>query len=155
MRHLVSAAQGLYIYAATVLRFVGRTDTQYDPQELLHMVLERSEQCFNNGSSRTPFQELDDFYALVLQRIPITLHPSIQLFLSLMVFEYMEGNVFTRVGIRSTGNALRFTEAKTKMLCGELVAVVCHNKPCGISVANKNLSSLGTAPDRSCSASST
>lgn len=55
LHSLVSAARGLYIYAATILRFVGRTDTRYDPEELLHMVVEHFEQRFYNDSSKTPF----------------------------------------------------------------------------------------------------
>ncbi|EKM78445.1 hypothetical protein AGABI1DRAFT_60654, partial [Agaricus bisporus var. burnettii JB137-S8] len=70
MHALVSAAQGLYIYAATVLRFVGRTDTQYDPQELLDIVLKASAQSSDDGSMKSPFEELDAFYTLILQRVP-------------------------------------------------------------------------------------
>ncbi|XP_006455291.1 hypothetical protein AGABI2DRAFT_121220 [Agaricus bisporus var. bisporus H97] len=138
IRTLVSAAQGLYIYAATVLRFVGRTDTQYDPQELLHIVLTASSQCSYGSSMRTPFEELDAFYTLILQRVPSGLLSSIQLLLSLMVLRDLDGEVLT--SIRLLSNMLRLTETKMKLLCGELVAVVHH----GISNSNQGSSSLDT-----------
>ncbi|XP_006455290.1 hypothetical protein AGABI2DRAFT_121219 [Agaricus bisporus var. bisporus H97] len=137
---LVSAAQGLYIYAATVLRFVGRTDTQYDPQELLHIVLTASTQCSYGGSMRTPFEDLDAFYTLILQRVPDALLSSIQLMLSFMVADDTGDDV--QVGIRRLGNVLQLTESKMTMLCGELAAVVYRTKPCGISVTDHDSSSF-------------
>ncbi|KAF7762493.1 hypothetical protein Agabi119p4_9086 [Agaricus bisporus var. burnettii] len=139
---LVSAAQGLYIYAATVLRFVGRTDTQYDPQELLHIVLTASTKCPYGSSMRTPFEELDAFYTLILQRVPNGLLSSIQLLLSSMVLRNVDGKVLTR--IRLLSNMLRLSKPKMKMLCGELVAVVHH----GISITNQGSSSLDTTSYR-------
>ncbi|XP_006455292.1 hypothetical protein AGABI2DRAFT_121221 [Agaricus bisporus var. bisporus H97] len=139
---LVSAAQGLYIYAATVLRFVGRTDTQYDPQELLHIVLTASTKCPYGSSMRTPFEELDAFYTLILQRVPNGLLSSIQLLLSSMVLRNVDGKVLIR--IRLLSNMLRLTKPKMKMLCGELVAVVHH----GISITNQGSSSLDTTSYR-------
>ncbi|EKM78462.1 hypothetical protein AGABI1DRAFT_129568 [Agaricus bisporus var. burnettii JB137-S8] len=119
---LVSAAQGLYIYAATVLRFIGRTDTQYDPQELLHIVLKASTQG-PNGSSTRPFEELDAFYTSILQCVPDALHSSVQLLLSFMALDRIEGGR-TSGGIHFLCNVLRFSEIKLKMLCGELAAII-------------------------------
>jgi hypothetical protein len=134
MRHLVSATQGLYIYAATVLRFVGQRKTEHDPQELLRMVLK-------NSSKRTPLEALDDFYTLILQRIPDELHSSILLFLSFVVFDTLDSA--SPVGIRLLSNALGFTEAKVKMLGGELIAVV-HHRPSKFAI-NQGLDSLEEA----------
>ncbi|XP_006455325.1 hypothetical protein AGABI2DRAFT_209759 [Agaricus bisporus var. bisporus H97] len=140
MHTLVSAAQGLYIYAATVLRFVGRTDTQYDPQELLHIVLETSAQSSDGGSVRTPFEELDAFYTLILQRVPNGLLSSIQLVLYTMVLMHLDGEHMS--SIRLLSNMLRLTETKMKMLCGELVAVVHHIESYGRSNTTEDFSSF-------------
>ncbi|KAF7762216.1 hypothetical protein Agabi119p4_8809 [Agaricus bisporus var. burnettii] len=150
MHALVSAAQGLYIYAATVLRFVGRTDTQYDPQELLDIVLKASTQSSDDGSMRTPFEELDAFYTLILQRVPDGLLSTIQLLLSSMVLRNLGGEVLISIYLLS--NMLRLTETKMKMLCGELVAVVHHNENYGMINITQDSSSLGTTSYQ-CSAS--
>ncbi|KAF7762492.1 hypothetical protein Agabi119p4_9085 [Agaricus bisporus var. burnettii] len=147
---LVSAAQGLYIYAATVLRFVGRTDTQYDPQELLDIVLKASAQSSDGGSMRTPFEELDAFYTLILQRVPDGLLSSIRLLLSSMVLGNLGGEVLISIYLLS--NMLRLTETKMKMLCGELVAVVHHNENYGMINITQDSSPLGTTSYQ-CSAS--
>ncbi|EKM78492.1 hypothetical protein AGABI1DRAFT_107658 [Agaricus bisporus var. burnettii JB137-S8] len=143
---LVSAARGLYIYAATLLRFVGRTDTQYDPQELLHIVLKSSAQGSAGGLMRTPFEELDAFYILILQRVPNGLLSSIQLLLSSMVLRHLDGEILT--SMRLSSNMLRLTETKMRMLCGELVAVVRHIKPSGITITSQDSTSLGTISHR-------
>jgi hypothetical protein len=142
---LVSAAQGLYIYAATVLRFVGRTDTQYDPQELLRMVVKGSAQGSDGSPVRTPFEELDSFYTLILRRVPDELHSSVQLFLSLMVFHLEDFGTQAGACIRFASNALGITETKTKMLCSELTAVACYTRPSGISATDQDASSSGIA----------
>lgn len=75
------------------------------------------------------------------------LHPSSQLLLSLMAFQRMNGNTYETVGMRSAGNALGFTEAKIKLLCGELVAVVRRHKTYDLSTVKESPSSLGAISD--------
>jgi hypothetical protein len=144
IRNLVSATQGLFIYAATVLRFVEQRKTQHDPQELLRMVLRNSSPGQDEISTRTPFEALDDFYTLILQRIPDELHSSIQLFLSFMAFDNVDS--VSPVGMRLLGNALGFTEVKAKMLRGELGAVVCYRPS---KFANQDFDSEEAAPSQS------
>jgi hypothetical protein len=123
-------------------------DTQYDPQELLRMVTKASLHCSNSGSMRSIFEELDAFYTLILKRVPNELHSSVQLFLSFMLFDRRTGEKPTGIRIRFASNALRITEAKTKMLCSELAAVACYSRPYGISVASQGASSSGSAPQQ-------
>jgi NACHT domain len=64
---LVKRASGLFIYAATVCRFI-RDDEERSPQELLNLVMEDSrEQPYSEIPNRLPTQGLDNIYTQILQ----------------------------------------------------------------------------------------
>jgi len=60
IQKLVEKAAGLFIYAATVYRFIG--DDNYTPEEQLSMILEDHE-----SPSQSPTKHLDDMYTKLLQ----------------------------------------------------------------------------------------
>jgi hypothetical protein len=64
---LVKKASGLFIYAATVYRFI-KDDEERSPQELLNFVTEDSrEQLYSEIPYRLPTQGLDKIYIQILQ----------------------------------------------------------------------------------------
>jgi hypothetical protein len=72
IKHLIERADGLFIYAATVCRFI-KGDGQWLPQDLLDLVLPdtRSGQLLKWGRdvpSQLPTWELDEIYTQILQR---------------------------------------------------------------------------------------
>jgi hypothetical protein len=79
---LVDLTDGLFIYAATAIRFVGQTNSSFDPQELLNAILESS--VHEAEGPKPPMSELDNFYALILRRIPPELLPDILCLFSLI-----------------------------------------------------------------------
>ncbi|KAF9444504.1 hypothetical protein P691DRAFT_837007 [Macrolepiota fuliginosa MF-IS2] len=104
---LVAAAAGIFVYAATVLRFIDHLPS-LDPDEALHIVLaiiSRNAQATSISSSKLVFAELDEFYTLIMQRIPVHVLPSVQLFLAVM---FLGGNTFDWSAI-FLSNVLRVT----------------------------------------------
>ncbi|KAH8585978.1 putative F-box and wd40 domain protein [Bisporella sp. PMI_857] len=68
---LVQKAEGLFIYAATVYRFI-KGDDEWPPQDLLDMFLrsassDRQDKWKHNNSFTSPTWELDDTYTKILQ----------------------------------------------------------------------------------------
>jgi hypothetical protein len=64
---LVQKADGLFIHAATVCRFVGNART--DPKERLALVLEGSKIGSEDSEEESPTGKLDELYTTVLQRL--------------------------------------------------------------------------------------
>ncbi|KAJ3554413.1 hypothetical protein NP233_g12426 [Leucocoprinus birnbaumii] len=78
LEKLVELAAGLFIYAATVLRFIGQPSPS-GPEGQLRAVLALYEHTFNGSSprfnSKHPLSELDTFYTLIMQQIPQEILP--------------------------------------------------------------------------------
>ncbi|KAJ3564027.1 hypothetical protein NP233_g8557 [Leucocoprinus birnbaumii] len=78
LEKLVELAAGLFIYAATVLRFIGQPSPS-GPEGQLRAVLALYEHTFNGSSprfsSKHPLSELDSFYTLIMQQIPQEILP--------------------------------------------------------------------------------
>ncbi|KAF5345262.1 hypothetical protein D9756_011418 [Leucocoprinus leucothites] len=67
---LVEHAAGLFIFAATVMRFIS-DDNSFGPQDQLRIVLEFLEGVSaRNDGPGNPLEEMDSFYMLIMQRIP-------------------------------------------------------------------------------------
>lgn len=125
---LVNAAAGLFIYAATVLRFVGSPSSQ-GPEELLSAVLKviserRHNRLIDHGEAR-PFAGLDAFYTLIMQRIPINIRHSVQLVLADMCLYEAGTASFSAIQV---ANSLSFSETKFRTVCNELHAVLFFQK---------------------------
>ncbi|KAF9446021.1 hypothetical protein P691DRAFT_709325 [Macrolepiota fuliginosa MF-IS2] len=67
---LVDMSAGLFVYAATVLKFVGDPDAM-DPEEQLQAVLSlRTGNPLPSNIQQSPTEELDALYTLIMKRIP-------------------------------------------------------------------------------------
>ncbi|KAF9443082.1 hypothetical protein P691DRAFT_779085 [Macrolepiota fuliginosa MF-IS2] len=80
---LVRAANGLFVYVATAVRFIAQPGSL--PDESLHEILATiSNKCYKYtaiGAPLSPFTELDAFYMLIMERIPSHILPAVLLFL--------------------------------------------------------------------------
>lgn len=125
MKMLVNAAAGLFIYAATVLRFVDMSSP--DPNEPLNAILDivSGTNTTANSSHRPAFAELDIFYQLILRRIPDHSLPLVRLFLAFILLSPFRSSH----GAILSGNLLRFSEAKFWAICDELHAVLHRDRP--------------------------
>ncbi|KAF9445134.1 hypothetical protein P691DRAFT_777781 [Macrolepiota fuliginosa MF-IS2] len=75
IQELVSRSAGLFIYASTVLRYVGEGG-RLGPEEQLRTVL-----CLPSDSSQNPWSRLDAFYTLVMEQVPKEILPNTLKFL--------------------------------------------------------------------------
>jgi hypothetical protein len=121
---LVAAAAGLFIYPATLIRFMDRTCRS--PEELMNIVhgsfaSPGGPRTLSAEGSHQLFAELDAFYTLILRRIPVDIFPTVQLLLALAVMTPFESCVWGAVGL---SNLLGFSEAKFRLVCSELHAVL-------------------------------
>ncbi|KAF9443942.1 hypothetical protein P691DRAFT_808121 [Macrolepiota fuliginosa MF-IS2] len=73
---LVNLSGGLFIYASTVVRFIGDRDS-LGPEGQLRAVLALSTSVAR-GLSEHPLSELDFFYLLIMQRIPVKILQTVQ-----------------------------------------------------------------------------
>ncbi|KAF7761962.1 hypothetical protein Agabi119p4_9954 [Agaricus bisporus var. burnettii] len=120
---LIDMTDGLFIYAATVVRFVGQTSGSYDPPELLKAILNSSSR--DQYGPKLPMAELDAFYTLILQRIPRELLPDILTFFSLIVTPKHDA---TR-SIAFVSNLLGISRIKMQTICNLLSAVLRLSNP--------------------------
>lgn len=115
MEKLVRASGGLFIYAKTVLRFVGHPDS-LNPEELLRAiiaVISNRNQC----SFVTEFAELAAFYLLIMERIPMKMLPIIHRVLAFLSWKGESSAILL-------ANYLGLTKAEVEAACGQLSAVV-------------------------------
>ncbi|KAJ3572346.1 hypothetical protein NP233_g3148 [Leucocoprinus birnbaumii] len=138
---LVNAAAGLFIYPATIIRFVDQTGRA--PEELLKLVLgalgasSGHRSIGSNGATIQPFAELDAFYMLIMRRIPENLLPSVQLLLTLAIMTPFESCTWSAIGL---SNMLGFSESQFRLVCNELHAVLHFQEA----------DALGAHPDLPC-----
>ncbi|KXN92049.1 hypothetical protein AN958_10036 [Leucoagaricus sp. SymC.cos] len=121
---LVNASAGLFIYAATVLRFVGKSNLA-GPEELLQMVVSAintgSEMLTTGVAATNPFEALDTFYLLIMHQIPDNMLLLVRCLILLASFapETEHGGVAMQLG-----NLLGTSEMKFTLVCNKLHAVL-------------------------------
>jgi hypothetical protein len=119
---LVAASAGLFIYAATVLRFVenSRSLRLEDPLEtVLDIISERD----TISSTANPFTEIDVLYTLIMQRVPNNILPSVQLLFGDMLLDDYKG-LWSAI---EEGNCLGISEVEFKNLCNHVRAVLRYH----------------------------
>ncbi|KAF9440411.1 hypothetical protein P691DRAFT_767801 [Macrolepiota fuliginosa MF-IS2] len=137
---LVNLSAGLWIYPATIVRFVRDPDSS--PVEQLSTVLALAKDSNRKASSGHPLTELDLFYTFIMRRIPSKILPIIQRILLLNHYlNYYFSSTFSSglKGIRNVGlgiviaNALGLTEFHFRNACVSLHSVLTfESPPCGI-----------------------
>ncbi|XP_006456141.1 hypothetical protein AGABI2DRAFT_146070 [Agaricus bisporus var. bisporus H97] len=122
IRKVVEASAGLFIYAATVLRFVesSRSLRLEEPlQIVLNIISERS----TVSNTATIFTEIDVLYTLIMQRVPSGVLPSVQLLFADMLLDGYKG-LWSAI---EEGNCLGLSEVEFRSLCSHVRAVLCYH----------------------------
>ncbi|KAF9439935.1 hypothetical protein P691DRAFT_740251 [Macrolepiota fuliginosa MF-IS2] len=76
MGTLINLSGGLFIYANTIVRFIGDNDS-LGPEDQLGAVIALATSV-TKGSSEHPLSELDFFYQLIMQRVPAKIIQTVQ-----------------------------------------------------------------------------
>ncbi|KAF5359466.1 hypothetical protein D9756_003662 [Leucocoprinus leucothites] len=74
---LVDRGAGLWIYVATMVRFI-KDENSYGPEDQLRIVLEFAKGISTNVEVDNPLAEMDFFYTLIMQRIPPKLRRTVR-----------------------------------------------------------------------------
>lgn len=68
IRRLVDQSSGLFVYAATIIRYIGQDSCTSGPEERLQSVLKLGRERV--GSDGNPLSALDRFYTLTMEQVP-------------------------------------------------------------------------------------
>ncbi|KAJ3576864.1 hypothetical protein NP233_g145 [Leucocoprinus birnbaumii] len=74
---LVERGAGLWIYVSTIIRFIKDEDT-FGPEDQLRIFLEFAESVTNRAGPNNPLAEMDFFYTLILEQIPLSIRTTIR-----------------------------------------------------------------------------
>lgn len=121
---LVCLSAGLFVYPATVIRFIGEHNS-LGPVDQLHAVLALATRG-GKANSDHPLAELDLFYTLIMRQIPSKILPTIQKVLLLKSFPpiYSFLEVSELVGAIEFANILALTEPQFRKACSTLHSVL-------------------------------
>lgn len=125
---IIDAAKGSFIYARTVIRFVGHPD-KIGPQKRLHIIIDfilHRRKCDHNASDGigSPFAELDVFYTTILRRIPTDIFPSVHLLLTFVCKAKGRPPSAT-----VTANALKLSKDQFEMICKHASDIIHFRDP--------------------------
>ncbi|KAF9443084.1 hypothetical protein P691DRAFT_680260, partial [Macrolepiota fuliginosa MF-IS2] len=122
---LVRAANGLFVYVATAVRFIAQPGSLLDKS--LHAILaaisNHGYKYMAIGTPTSPFAELDAFYMLIMQRIPTQILPAVLLFLNFLCIS-SHGLSANQRSVILISNLLGCSELTFKAICNQLSAVV-------------------------------
>ncbi|KAJ3559731.1 hypothetical protein NP233_g11188 [Leucocoprinus birnbaumii] len=74
---LVQHAAGLWIYVATIVRFI-RNENSFGPQDQLRIVIDFLKDVSTKLESHNPLSEMDLFYTLILEQIPLAIRTTVR-----------------------------------------------------------------------------
>lgn len=120
---LVRASAGLFVYPASVLRFIDQFPSPA-PDEPLRAVLAAIQQSNGGprvGDTKSPFAELDAFYLLIMQRIPKEILPFVQLLFADLLLDGVGDHQWSAI---YQGNKLGLSEIQFKGVCNQVHAVL-------------------------------
>ncbi|KAF9448409.1 hypothetical protein P691DRAFT_759930 [Macrolepiota fuliginosa MF-IS2] len=121
---LVKLSAGLFIYAATLIRFVGNHKS-LGPVDQLRAVLALG-RLNRKAISLQPLSELDHFYILIMQSIPSEVLPRVQAILLLLthVRSWRPRVIHTGNPIPYIANTLGISESQFRNACSALHSVL-------------------------------
>ncbi|EKM77694.1 hypothetical protein AGABI1DRAFT_93069 [Agaricus bisporus var. burnettii JB137-S8] len=122
VRKVVEASAGLFIYAATVLRFV-ENSWSLRLQEPLETVLDIISERSTVSNTATIFAEIDVLYTLIMQRVPSGVLPSVQLLFADMLLDGYKG----LWSAMEEGNCIGLSKVEFRSLCSHVRAVLCYH----------------------------
>jgi hypothetical protein len=118
---LVKAADGMFIYGATALRFID--DPQWlSLEEPLQLILESTSSTAD--PSLSPFADMDALYLLIMERIPARALPLVSLVLTFLCRYSAFSNTMTVYGTSMLGNCLGMSEMEVRAVCGHLSSIL-------------------------------
>ncbi|KAJ3563480.1 hypothetical protein NP233_g8918 [Leucocoprinus birnbaumii] len=86
---IITAASGLFAYAATIIRFIGDSSSS-EPVARLQLVIDLIDGEFRCRTNSQPMAHLDALYRYIITQIPSSDLPRTREFLSAMVLEHPE-----------------------------------------------------------------
>ncbi len=116
---LVDLSAGLFIYTATIVRFL-RERNSLGPVDQLQAVLSLATRVAVNGSGH-PLAELDTFYTLIMRRVPSKILPMLKKILLLNVFS-PQSYMYKRTNLII--NILGISDQQFQNACGSLHSVL-------------------------------
>ncbi|KAF9450119.1 hypothetical protein P691DRAFT_701940 [Macrolepiota fuliginosa MF-IS2] len=128
---LVNVSAGLWIYPATLVRFIRDPDSS--PVDQLDAVLALFKEGNGRTSSGHPLMELDLFYTLIMRRVPSRILPVVQRILllfessSMAVSQPFDWVKFGEVVNRPIVKVLGLSELQFENACSSLRAVLKFN----------------------------
>ncbi|KAF9445227.1 hypothetical protein P691DRAFT_735308 [Macrolepiota fuliginosa MF-IS2] len=147
---LVNLSGGLFIYAATVIRFIGNHNL-LGPVDQLHAVLALASSNKEIGLVH-PLSELDLFYTLIMRCVPPRVLPRVQAIL-LVRFGLRTENLRAIQAIWDvpsvTANIIGLTEAQFRNACGSLHSVLELDRSLGIKFYHASFMDFLRDPSRS------
>ncbi|KAF9447050.1 hypothetical protein P691DRAFT_803013 [Macrolepiota fuliginosa MF-IS2] len=147
---LVNLSGGLFIYAATVIRFVGSHES-VGPVDQLRAILALASD--KGTDSAHPLSELDLFYTLIMQRIPPRTLLRIQAILLLTFFARTTKPGFCRnpqmASSPQIANMIGLSEPQLRNACGSLHSVLELNSSQEIRFYHASFMDFLRAPRRS------
>ncbi|KAF5359606.1 hypothetical protein D9756_003103 [Leucocoprinus leucothites] len=128
---LVNLCAGLFIYAATIERFV-HMENSLGPVSQLRTVLRLASNARERGYTAHPLHELDLFYTLIMEQVPLELLPVMQRILLLRSLNLP----FVLDGTR-IANVLGLDQPQFQHICSFLHSVLELENPDGDSTSIK------------------
>ncbi|KAF9441929.1 hypothetical protein P691DRAFT_850195 [Macrolepiota fuliginosa MF-IS2] len=148
---LVNLSGGLFVYAATVLRFVGSHESLGLVDQLRAILMLASD---NRGTdSAHPLSELDLFYTLIMRRVPPGILPrilAILLFVTLIKRDELVGEShFKLTLIPWIAKMIGLSEPQCRNACGSLQSVLKLDSSLGIKFYHTSFVDFLLDPSRS------
>ncbi|KAJ3567306.1 hypothetical protein NP233_g6450 [Leucocoprinus birnbaumii] len=95
---LVERGAGLWIYVSTIIRFIN-DENSFGPEDQLRIVLEFVENVSNKVGQDNPLAEMDFFYTLIMQRIPLNIRTTVRKILLINSLDYHVLGIVNTLGL--------------------------------------------------------
>ncbi|KAF5347623.1 hypothetical protein D9756_010667 [Leucocoprinus leucothites] len=112
---LVERGAGLWVYIAIMVRFI-KDENSYGPKDQLRIVLEFAKDVFGKAGVDNPLAEMDFFYILIMQRIPLKLRPTVQ--------KILLAHSTAQLNPKMIANALCLSKEQLRCACASIQSVM-------------------------------
>ncbi|KAF9440575.1 hypothetical protein P691DRAFT_93416 [Macrolepiota fuliginosa MF-IS2] len=148
---LVNLSGGLFIYAATIIRFVGSHESLGPVDQLRAILMLASD---NKGTDSVhPLSELDLFYTLIMRRVPPGILPrilAILLFVTLIKRDELVSESHIKLTLTPwIANMMGLSELQCRNACGSLHSVLKLDSSLGIKFYHASFMDFLLDPSRS------
>ncbi|KAF5346069.1 hypothetical protein D9756_010856 [Leucocoprinus leucothites] len=112
---LVKRGAGLWIYVWAIVRFI-KDDNSYGPNDQLRAVLEFAKDISAKVGEDNPLAEMDFFYTLIMQRVPLKLRTTVRKILLVYSTRHR--------GLAPISKVLRLSEEQLRRACASIQSVM-------------------------------